>query len=296
MSISESPLAIPSAWRPHGGRTLEGLLPLEGQVDVTYFVPSDQYMDYRKRLPGWIRVSPKGGLLHITRGVIMEDHRGGRVTMMDDDVSWFIGSKDVFRPTDPRAPSTPHVNIVQVMERGWRTLKMAQELHPDNAPHAWGVYPVPYSGSMLKPRWGVGDLFLVGHTLACEVPSDGAGFTQHLMLKEDYEFTAHHLDRDGSVVRLDYVCAYSTVGTGAGGMEHQRTYEREAYSTDWLLAKWPHRFRHSKERKGLPQVALVGDAPIYYYEPHESLGRFLGDSPGDLPGGLPRRFPSRNRR
>lgn len=293
-------LAIPSAWRPHGGRTLEGLLPLEGQVDVTYWVPSDQYAEYRRNLPGWIRVSPKGGLLHIARGRIMEEFRGDRITMMDDDIPWYIGSNRVFRPTDPRAPATPHVNIVDVMQRGWDALRVAQQMHhPAATPRAWGIYPVPYSGSMLKPRWGVGDLFLVGQTLACEVPSDGAGFEQHLMMKEDYEWTAHHLDRDGAVVRLDYVCAYSTVGTGKGGMEHQRTYEREAYAVDYLLGKWPTRFRHSKERKGLPQVALVGEAPVYYYQPHESIQRFFpadlsGDLPGHLPGHLPMRFPSRS--
>lgn len=287
--MTDSPLAIPSAWRPSGGRTLEQLVPLEGQVDVTYWVPSEQYLDYRKRLPGWIRVSPAGGLLHVARGRIMEEHRGARVTMMDDDIPWYIGSRSVFTPTDPRAPSTPHVNIVQLMERGWRSLEFAKALHPTTQPRAWGIYPVPYSGTMLKPRWGVGDLFLVGQTLACEVPSEGTGFLQHSMMKEDYEWTAHHLDRDGAVVRLDYVCAYSTVGTGAGGMEHQRTYESESAAVDYLLTTWPHRFRISKERKGLPQVALVGDAPVYYLEPHESLGRLPGHSPGDLPA----RFPGR---
>jgi hypothetical protein len=121
------------------------------------------------------------------------------------------------------------------------------------------VYPVAYSGLALKPRLGVGCLFLVGHTVGLRLKEASVPELQ-LPIKEDYELSAQYVEAHGAVVRLDCVCAYSISGKGTGGTSTYRNPKQEAEAAAYLLRTYPSMFTSkANDRNGLKQIAMKGD-------------------------------------
>jgi len=250
-------LAVPSSMRWHRTRTLEQLEEVSLRMDISYYVPIEQSARYRMAMPAWVKVVPRGGRAHQARTAIMEDHRGADVMMMDDDIPWFVGCLKVFPDkASEKAPKTPKLNAMEVGNMGFRALDIT-------GLKAWGVYPVPYSGTALQPRIGVGEVFLCGGAFGLRVPSEGMGFSVDLHVKEDYEITARLLERDKAVVRLDCVCPYTVVGEGDGGMAEHRTSAAEELSVAYLTSQWPQWFTRRADRAGLPQVKFHNKVDWY---------------------------------
>lgn len=256
--MSRFNVSIPSSNRWLKSRSLEQLEPLQNEVDIFYYVPPEQESAYVKHMPSWVVVVPAGGYLHHARRSIIRDNLGEDVVMMDDDIPWFVGSLAAFpKYVTSHAPKTPKLNVLDVATLGFKVLD-AEGLN------AWGVYPVPYSGTALKPRVGVGTVYLCGGTIGLRVPADGMGFKGILHLKEDYEMSARLIDRDGAVVRLDCICPYTTVGAGSGGMSPFRTVENEGAAVEYLTRTWPQYFTQRADREGIPQVKMVTDVRWSY--------------------------------
>jgi hypothetical protein len=245
-------IAIPSAYRADKkARSLEQLSDVDG-TSVTFYVPDDQVGEYLRFLPKWVDVAsvPNCDTVNVARNAIHSDYAGQRIVVMEDDVPWFVASRHCVDPrlhTGP--PSSPRLTIVDVAKMGWAALD-------STGAEMWGVYPVAYSGTALKPRVGVGSLFLVGHAVGLDLRHGWAPRLE-LPIKEDYELTALALERTGRVVRLDLVAPYSTSGKGEGGTRVYRNPQQEAAAADALCARWPQWFTPKPtEREGLAQVAM----------------------------------------
>lgn len=250
-------IAIPSAHRAdRRARSLEQLEHLEGRINVTFFVPEEQAAAYRRWLPGWmwVRAVPACPTVDVARNAIHVEYAGSRVVVMEDDVPWYVGSRAVWdsrlHPGSP--PSSPRLNVLEVAALGWAAAEKHGSL-------MWGIYPVSYSGLALKPRYGVGALFCVGHTVGLDLRS---GWEPRLSLpiKEDYELSALAVEADAGVVRLDAVSAYSVSGRGDGGTRVYRAAPMELQAAQDLMRRWPDLFAMKPGlRDGLPQVKMVGE-------------------------------------
>lgn len=86
----------------------------------------------------------------------------------------------------------------------------------------------------------VGDMILVA-------PTD-LRFDTALRLKEDYDYTAQHLDRYGKVARVDWLLATFTHRSNAGGAVAYRTPEVEQEAIAILKRKWPAAIRDNAKR------------------------------------------------
>lgn len=248
-------IAVPSSGRAGRARSLEQLIRLHERADVSWYVPAEEASAYEKALPWWMNVRPLTDChtVDVARNAIHSDYAGDRVVVMEDDVPWYVGSREVFEPSlhPGSPPSSPRLNVLEVAALGWA----AARRHDLSV---WGIYPVAYSGLALKPRYGVGSLFLVGHTVGLDLRGD---FQPRLRLpiKEDYELTALAIEAEGAVVRLDCICPYSVSGKGAGGTNQYRNPQQEAEAADALLRRWPAMFEPKPGlREGLAQVKMVG--------------------------------------
>lgn len=63
-------------------------------------------------------------------------------------------------------------------------------------------------------------------------------FDEQLRLKEDYDFTAQHIQRYGGVARCDVVMAKFAHRSNSGGAVSYRTPELEQAAIDRLTSKW----------------------------------------------------------
>lgn len=73
-------------------------------------------------------------------------------------------------------------------------------------------------------------------------------FDEGLRLKEDYDFTAQHLQKYGAVARCDTLMAQFAHRTNAGGAVSYRTSEKEREAIDHLKVKWPGWFVDNPRR------------------------------------------------
>merc|ERR1740121_2968632 len=99
-----------------------------------------------------------------------------------------------------------------------------------------GVYCLSNSGrAMAQDRFG-DHQFIMGDFFVAE-PSD-IRFDTRLDLKEDYDYTASHLNRYGSVLRCNHVLIHAKHLTNAGGACSYRNAEREQRNISILKEKW----------------------------------------------------------
>ena len=89
--------------------------------------------------------------------------------------------------------------------------------------------------------------FIVGDLIYIE-PSTPR-FDSSLKLKEDYDFTAQHIQEYGGVARLDFIHAHFKHRTNAGGAVSYRTPEVEQEAILRLQEKWGDAIRPNSRRE-----------------------------------------------
>lgn len=68
-------------------------------------------------------------------------------------------------------------------------------------------------------------------------------------VKEDYDFSAQHLERFGRIGRVDAILASFSYKTNGGGCQEYRTREVEQQAIALLLEKWPNAVRLNSRRQ-----------------------------------------------
>jgi hypothetical protein len=110
-----------------------------------------------------------------------------------------------------------------------------------------GVAPTANAFYFNENRAYRNDGFIVGDLFAA-LPSEPR-FDTALRLKEDYDFTAQHLDKYGAVVRAEWVLATFAHRSNKGGAVDYRTEELEQQAIERLQSKWPGVFKKNPRRQ-----------------------------------------------
>mmetsp|Transcript_101251 Transcript_101251/g.287081 ORF Transcript_101251/g.287081 Transcript_101251/m.287081 type:complete len:1411 (-) Transcript_101251:173-4405(-) len=102
-----------------------------------------------------------------------------------------------------------------------------------------GVYPLSNGGRAMRAQ-AIGTFhFIIGDFIVVE--NSDLRFDERLSLKEDYDFTAAHLEKFGEVFRSNRLLITAKHETNAGGACAARDAEgkREQYNIGVLKKKWP---------------------------------------------------------
>ena len=81
--------------------------------------------------------------------------------------------------------------------------------------------------------------FIIGDLFVVDTINSNLLFDTRMVLKEDYEFTAQHLDKHGKVARLNRIMIRADHYTTKGGAVQRRTPALEKKMIKILLKKWP---------------------------------------------------------
>jgi len=127
-------------------------------------------------------------------------------------------------------------------------LRAAQGSMPGYCPQLAGVYPLgscsrAFGGPAVTTR-----NFILGDFIV--VDNSPLRFDEEMTLKEDYDFTAHHITRHGGVLRCNRmtVAAKHHAPGGAESMRDKKGLE-EQRNIAILQRKWPGAFRAHPKRK-----------------------------------------------
>uniref|UniRef100_A0A6C0DP51 Glycosyltransferase n=1 Tax=viral metagenome TaxID=1070528 RepID=A0A6C0DP51_9ZZZZ len=170
--------------------------------------------------------------------------KGTPLVSFDDDVRGFL-------EYDPKAKRKERRlrNLVKVFDRGFEECKKA-------GARLWGVYPVP-NGFFMKPTVTTDLKFIIGSFWGCFNP----GSEIQLKLggeKEDYQRTIQFWEKDGAVVRLNFISPKTAYYKEPGGMQEGNRKAKQKKTVKAMLKKWPQYIKENPSRKsGYPEIRLL---------------------------------------
>ena len=198
---------------------------------------------------------PKGTVKDIVVGVLGMDKirnfildyypKGKHIVMMDDDIRGFnqkAGTNTV----------KPLGSLISLIERGFRVA---------NAENCclWGIYPVN-SGLYMSDTVTTDLRFIIGCFWGIINPrahKDPRGIVIPMPGKEDYTRTILAFERDGKVVRFNFVAVVSTIYNPNGGLNVGNRLKRDKLGVQYLLKKYPDKVHLRKDANSMfPEIAL----------------------------------------
>ena len=216
-------IAVISAGRPHNVGRMHDLLYPTGGEEVLWFVGEGETDAYRQ---AGATVCDEGKLVR-SRNVALDVafERGERCVQVSDDlrrlerVSWFRSSDKVEK--EPTSLS-------------WTLEEMEYELNDTGAKLAGTA---PTNNAFFFPGRVVDtDKFIVADLIM--VQPCRLRFDENFTLKEDYDYTAQHLEKFGKVARCNRILPTFSHRTNAGGAVAYRTEAEEQRNIARLRAKW----------------------------------------------------------
>jgi hypothetical protein len=185
------------------------------------------------------------GLAEVRNYVFDYYPKGKKIVMMDDDVTDFVErTKD--------GGMRPLKDLVAVIEKGFTEAKKADA-------SLWGIYPVP-NGFFMKDTITTDLKFIIGSFWGIINPgvSGKDGIKLPMSEKEDYIRTLMSWDRDGAVVRINYVSPKTAYYKEPGGMQADpKRLEKQHIAVKFIMDKWPDKVMMNPRRKsGYPEILL----------------------------------------
>lgn len=120
----------------------------------------------------------------------------------------------------------------------------------------WGLYPV-HNAFYMKHELRVGLWFCIGQLFGVRVTEDRQYGSEAAAKKGDYERTLMHFERDGAVMRMDWLAAdCAPMRTAAGGNATPERAEDERRAVAELQRRWPGLVHAKPDRMGYPEIAL----------------------------------------
>lgn len=166
------------------------------------------------------------------------------IVEMDDDIRGFIEYDE-----KEKRHERPLKDLVGVIERGFEECKKV-------GARLWGVYPSA-NGFFMKPTVSTDLKFIIGSFWGCfnpgkeiQLPFGGE--------KEDYQRTLLFWEKDGVVVRLNFISPKTAYYSEPGGMQEGDRKGKQEVAVDKILKKWPEYVKMNPRRKsGFPEIRLV---------------------------------------
>ena len=212
---------------------------LLGHDTATWVVPPDDEEDYRRQ--GAMNVLTVDGLC-AARNSALEDAfaQDCWCVQMSDDIKGMSIS-----PDDRRAPCLDEANrrsgdeglpIPVTPEKAARALSEAML---DRGTFLGGAYVNNNVGFALNAEPWSAHKFIVGDFMVIRPCTPR--FDDNMRLKEDYDFTAQHVDVYGAVTRMNRLFVRAKHYTNKGGAVDVRTAALEQDTISYLTAKWAAR-------------------------------------------------------
>lgn len=185
------------------------------------------------------------GLAQVRNFILNYYPIGTKIVMMDDDVTGFVERTD-------DGKMRPLRSLVDVINTGFKTAEK-------EGASLWGVYPVP-NGFFMKPTITTDLKFIIGSFWGIINPGSHGpkGIKLPMSEKEDYIRTLMSFDRDGKVVRINYVSPKTAYYKEPGGMQTDpKRIEKQKTAVEYMLKTWPDKVMLNPRRKSdYPEVLL----------------------------------------
>uniref|UniRef100_A0A6C0KMG2 Glycosyltransferase n=1 Tax=viral metagenome TaxID=1070528 RepID=A0A6C0KMG2_9ZZZZ len=192
---------------------------------------------------GHIVVGVKG-LAEVRNFIFKYFPKGKHIVEMDDDIRGFIEYDE-----KAKRHEKPLKNFVEICNRGFAEAKKA-------GARLWGVYSVP-NGFFMKPTVTTDLRFIIGSFWGCINPGEEIQIPLGSE-KEDYQRTILFWEKDGAVVRLNFVAPKTAYYKEPGGMQEGNRIAKQNKTVKSMLKRWPQYIQMNPRRKsGYPEIRLT---------------------------------------
>lgn len=202
---------------------------------IFVFVAPEEMAEYQTALPGVQIRSGALGLAQNRNAVSASFPEGSALVWMDDDVKGFVTKR-------PDNRLLPVEDLDAFFKEGFRRSQEA-------GASLWGLYPVA-NGKWLKNSVSEGLVFCYGCAFGLWNRKD---ILIEQNYKEDVERSLKFYERDGKVIRLNWVAPVQSYLKGKGGLNETRSYDKEVSECMKIQSKFPTlvSVRHKKDRVDL---------------------------------------------
>jgi len=197
----------------------------------------------------------KGSVGHIVVGVkglpevrnFIFDYfpKGKPIVSFDDDVRGFIEYT-----TKTKRHEQKLRDLAGMFDRGFLETRKA-------GGNFWGVYPSA-NGYFMKPTVTTDLRFIIGSFWGCFNPKGEVRIDIGNGEKEDYQRTIQFWEKDGIIVRLNFVAVQTATYATPGGLQEGNRLAREKRTVKAMLKRWPQYIQMNPRRKsGYPEIRLT---------------------------------------
>lgn len=224
---------------------------IEPERIYIFVADKEEEADYKAKIPknlyNKIVVAQKG--VHNARNKINEYFPvGKKIVEMDDDIKAFIE----FDPNTKRHEK-PLISLKRIIERGFAEAEKHKA-------RLWGIYATP-NGFFMKDTVSTDLKFIVG----CFWGMINPGKEVHLDFseKDDYLRTLLFYEKDGVVVRLNFVAPKTGYYKTPGGLQtNDKRKENQEVAVKELLRRYPDWVKRNPRRKsGFPEIVIRDTNP-----------------------------------
>lgn len=200
---------------------------------ITIFVAPEELQEYTAAFLGYTVVQGALGLSANRNAVVSYFPEGTPVFFLDDDIRGFLEYT-----TQNQRHERQLEDLHGFIQKGFLEVANANL-------SLWGLYPSA-NGRWMRPCLTRGLLFCYGCAFGLLIRKD---ILNEIDFKEDYERSLKFYQRDGSVLRLNWVAPLQSFCKGLGGLNANRTEDRERAGCEWLSARFPDQMTYA-QRKG----------------------------------------------
>jgi len=208
----------------------------------------EEYLIYRAVLPDTIQIIVARPGLAEARNFILQYYQiGTHIFFMDDDIDKFIELSD-------EGTKVELESFTEMVDMGFAKAKQVNCC-------LWGLSAVP-NPFFMKRTISTHLKFIIGSCFGMINPGSSGDGGIHLDFseKEDYLRTLLCYERDGAVVRINYVSPVTKYYKHGGGMQTNanRVKDQET-AVEYLVDRWPLLVHiNSRRRSQYPEVLLRG--------------------------------------
>ena len=185
------------------------------------------------------------GLANVRNWIFNHFPKGQKLVSCDDDINGFIEYTTTTKRHERRLRS-----LKDVIRRGFSECEKAKCSH-------WGLYPTP-NGFFMKPTVSTDLKFIIGNFGGFINPGKEVMIEISEGEKDDYERTIKFFQRDGAVVRLNFVAAKTSVYKTPGGLQMGNRLKKEQRTVKGLMKKYPGWIKLNPTRKSkMPEIRLI---------------------------------------
>ena len=185
------------------------------------------------------------GLPEVRNWIFDHFPKGTPLVSCDDDISGFIEYDSSHKRHERKLRS-----LKGVINRGFSECKKANC-------RFWGVYPSA-NGFFMKPTVSTDLKFCVGPFWGCFNPGKDIRIDIGKGEKEDYQRTIQFFQKDGAVVRLNFVAPKTSVYKTPGGLQFGNRLKREHKTIKAMMKKYPGWIKLNPTRKSkMPEIRLM---------------------------------------